>query len=58
MVVVGKTAARQPRIRPSMTRLGAVTLWCADKRVTKAFDRTDPILFAFNPGIENETTVQ
>jgi predicted aspartyl protease len=58
MVVVGKTAARQAGIRPSMMRSGAVALRCADKRVTKAFDRTiDPIAFVFNPGTENETTV-
>jgi predicted aspartyl protease len=58
MVVVGKTAARQAGIRPSMMRSGAVALWCADERVTKAFDRTiDPIAFVFNPGTENETTV-
>jgi hypothetical protein len=45
MVVVGRTAARQARIRPSMMRSGAVALWCADERVTKAFDRTmDPLL--------------
>jgi hypothetical protein len=58
MVVVGKTAARQAGIRPSMMRSGAVALWCADERVTKAFDRTiDPIVFVFNSGIGNETTV-
>jgi predicted aspartyl protease len=58
MVVVGKTAARQAGIRPSMMRSGAVALRCADERVTKAFDRTiDSIPFAFNPGTENETTV-
>jgi hypothetical protein len=58
MVVVGKTAARQAGIRPSMMRSGAVALRCADERVTKAFDRTiDPIAFVFNPGTENETTV-
>jgi predicted aspartyl protease len=58
MVVVGKTAARQAGIRPSMMRSGAVALRCADERVTKAFDRTiDPIPFVFNPGTENETTV-
>jgi predicted aspartyl protease len=44
MVVVGKTAARQAGIRPSMMRSGAVALRCADERVTKAFDRTiDPV---------------
>jgi hypothetical protein len=58
MVVVGETAARQAGIRPSMMRLGAVALRCADERVTKAFDRTkDPIPFVFNPSTENETTV-
>jgi predicted aspartyl protease len=58
MVVVGKTAARQAGIRPSMMRSGAVALWCADKRVTKAFDRTiDPVSFVFDPGTKNETTV-
>jgi hypothetical protein len=58
MVVVGKTAARQAGIRPSMMRSGAVALWCADERVTKAFDRTiNPVPFVFNPGTENETTV-
>jgi predicted aspartyl protease len=58
MVVVGKTAARQAEIRPSMMRSGAVAFRCADERVTKAFDRTiDPIPFLFNPGTENETTV-
>jgi predicted aspartyl protease len=58
MVVVGRTAARQAGIRPSMMRSGAVALRCADKRVTKAFDRTiDPIPFVFNPGTEDETTV-
>ena len=58
MVVVGKTAARQAGIRPSMMRSGAVALRCADERVTKAFDRTiDPVAFVFNPGTENETTV-
>jgi predicted aspartyl protease len=58
MVVVGKTPARQARFRPSMMRSGAVALWCADERVTKAFDRTiDPIAFVINPGTENETTV-
>jgi predicted aspartyl protease len=41
MVVVGKTAARQAGIRPSMMRSGAVALRCADERVTKAFDRTN-----------------
>jgi hypothetical protein len=41
-----------------MMRSGAVALRCADERVTKAFDRTiDPILFVFNPGTEDETTV-
>jgi predicted aspartyl protease len=58
MVVVGKTAARQAGIRPSMMRSGAVALRCADERVTKAFDRTiDPVSFDFNPDTENETTV-
>jgi predicted aspartyl protease len=59
MVVVGKTAARQSGIRPSMMRSGAVALRGADERtLTKAFDRTiDPIPFVFNPGTENETTV-
>jgi predicted aspartyl protease len=58
MVVVGQTAARQARIRPSMMHSGAVALWCANERVTKAFDRTiDPIPFVFNPGIGDETTV-
>jgi hypothetical protein len=58
MVVVGKTAARQAGIRPSMMRSGALALRCVDERVTKAFDRTiDPIAFVFNPGTENETTV-
>jgi hypothetical protein len=46
MVVVGKTAARQAGIRPSMMRSGAVALWCADERVTKAFDRTKDPLFS------------
>jgi predicted aspartyl protease len=51
MVVVGKTAARQAGIRPSMMRSGAVALWCAIERVTKAFDRTiGPVSFVFNPG--------
>jgi predicted aspartyl protease len=58
MVVVGMTAARQAGMRPSMLRFGAVALWCADERVTKAFDQTiDPVSFVFNPGTENETTV-
>jgi hypothetical protein len=58
MVVVGKTAARQAGIRPSMMRSRAVALRCADERVTKAFDRTiDPIAFVFNPGTEDKTTV-
>jgi hypothetical protein len=58
MVVVGKTAARLAGIRPSMMRSGAVALWCADERVTKAFDRMiDPIPFVFNLGTEDETTV-
>jgi hypothetical protein len=58
MVVVGRAAARQAGIRPSMMRSGAVALRCADERVTKAFDRTiDPIPFVFNPGTEDETTV-
>jgi predicted aspartyl protease len=58
MVVVGRTAARQAGIRPSMMRSGAVALRCANERVTKAFDRTiDPIPFVFNPGTEDETTV-
>jgi predicted aspartyl protease len=58
MVVVGRTAARQAGIRPSMMRSGAVALRCADQRVTKAFDRTiDPNPFVFNPGTEDETTV-
>jgi hypothetical protein len=58
MVVVGKTAARQAGIRPSMMCSGAVALRCADERVTKAFDQTiDPVSFVFNPGTENETTV-
>jgi predicted aspartyl protease len=58
MVVVGRAAARQAGVRPSMMRSGVVALCCADERVTKAFDRTiDPIPFVFNPGTENETTV-
>jgi predicted aspartyl protease len=58
MVVVDKTAARQAGIRPSMMRSGAVAFWCADERVTKAFDRTkDPNSFVFNPGTKNEKTV-
>jgi hypothetical protein len=58
MVVVGRAAARQAGIRPSMMRSGAVALRCADERVTKAFDRTiDHIPFVFNPGTEDETTV-
>jgi predicted aspartyl protease len=58
MAVVGKTAARQAGIRPSMMRSGAVALRCADERVTKAFDQTiDPVSFVFNRGTENETTV-
>jgi hypothetical protein len=58
MVVVGKTAARQAGVRPSMMPSGAVAFRCADERVTKAFDRTiDPIAFVFNPGTENETAV-
>jgi hypothetical protein len=58
MVVVGRAAAKQAGIRPSMMRSGAVALWCADERVTKAFDRTiEPIPFVFNPGTEDETTV-
>jgi hypothetical protein len=58
MLLVGKTAARQAGIRPSMMRSGAVALWRADKRVTKAFDQTiDPVSFVFNRGTENETTV-
>jgi predicted aspartyl protease len=58
MVVVGRAAARQAGIRPSMMRSGAVALRCADERVTKAFDRTiDPIPFVFNPGTEDETIV-
>jgi hypothetical protein len=36
MVVVGKTAARQAGIRPSMMRSGIVALWCADERVIKS----------------------
>jgi hypothetical protein len=58
MVVVGKTAARQAGIRPSMMRSGAVALRCADERVKQAFDHTiDPVSFVFNPGTENETIV-
>jgi hypothetical protein len=58
MVVVGRTAARQAGIRPSMMRSGAVALRCADERVTKAFDRTiEPVAFVFDPGTENESTV-
>jgi predicted aspartyl protease len=58
MVVVGKTAARQAGIRPNVTRSGTVALRCANKRVTKAFNRTiNPISFVFNPGTENERTV-
>jgi hypothetical protein len=58
MVVFRRAAARQAGIRPSMMRLGAVALWCADERVAKAFDRTiDPIPFVFNPGTEDGTTV-
>jgi hypothetical protein len=58
MVVVGKTAARQARIRPSMMRSGAMALRCANERVTKAFDQTiHPVSFVFNPGTKNETTV-
>jgi predicted aspartyl protease len=58
MVVVDKTAARQARSRSSMMRSGAVAVWCADERVTKAFNRMkDPIPFVFNPGTENKTTV-
>jgi hypothetical protein len=58
MVVVGRAAARQAGIIPSMMRSGAVALRYADERVTKAFDRTiDPIPFVFNPGTEDETTV-
>jgi hypothetical protein len=58
MVVVGQAAARQARIRPSMLRSGAVAVWCADERVTKAFNCTiDPIPFVFNPGTKDETTV-
>jgi hypothetical protein len=42
-----------------MMHTGAVALWCADERVTKAFDMTfDPIAFTFNPGTEDETTVR
>jgi predicted aspartyl protease len=59
MVVVGKTAARQAGIRPSMMRAGAVALRCADERIKKAFDRTvDPVTFVFNPGTKDETTVR
>jgi uncharacterized protein YlxP (DUF503 family) len=58
MVVVGRAAARQAEIRPSMMRSGAVALRCADDRVTKAFDRTiNPIPFVFNPGTKDETSV-
>jgi hypothetical protein len=58
MVVVGRAAAKQAGIRPSMMRSGAVALRCADERVTKAFDRTiEPTPFVFNPGTEDETTV-
>jgi hypothetical protein len=58
MVVVGTTAARQAGIRPTMMRSGAVALWCADEKVTKAFDRTiNPVPFVFNSGTKNETTV-
>jgi hypothetical protein len=58
MVVVGRTAARQAGIKPSMMRSGAVALWCTNERVTKAFDRTiDPISFVCNPGTKDETTV-
>jgi hypothetical protein len=58
MVVVGKPAASKAGIRPSMMRLRAVALWCANENVTKSFDQTkDPISFVFNPGTENETTV-
>jgi predicted aspartyl protease len=58
MVVVGRAAAKQAGIRPSMMRSGAVALRCADERVTKAFDMTiEPIPFVFNPGTEDETTV-
>jgi hypothetical protein len=58
MVVVGRAAAKQAGIRPSMMRSGAVALRCADERVTKAFDRTiEPVPFVFNSGTEDETTV-
>jgi hypothetical protein len=58
MVVVGRAGAKQAGIRPSMMRSGAVALWCADERVTKAFNRTiEPIPFVFNPGTEDETIV-
>jgi hypothetical protein len=58
MVIVGRAAARQAGVRPSMMRLGAVALWCADERVIKAFHCSiDPIPFVFNPGTEDETAV-
>jgi predicted aspartyl protease len=58
MVVVGRAAAKQAGIRPGMMRFGAVALWYADERVTKAFDRSiEPIPFVFNPGTKDETTV-
>jgi hypothetical protein len=58
MVVVERAGARQAGIRPSMMRSGAVALWCADERVTKAFYRTiDPIPFGFNPSTKDEMTV-
>jgi predicted aspartyl protease len=58
MFVVGRAAAKQAGIRPSMMRSGAVALRCADERVTKAFNRTiEPTPFVFNPGTEYETTV-
>ena len=37
MVVVGRTAARQAGIRPSMMRSGAVALRCADETGNKGF---------------------
>ena len=58
MVVLGRKAARNARIKPSMMRLGAVALRCANERVTKAFDRTINLVpFVFNPGTANKTTV-
>ena len=58
MVVMGRGAARQAGIKPSMMQKGAVALRCADERVTAPFDRSlERIPVVLNPGTPGETTV-